>query len=80
MTRRTVARIIRVMSQILDAIREAIETGDKTRYRIWKDTGISESQLSKLMRGKRGLSIEALERLAEYLNLEIVIRKRKRSK
>ena len=68
------------MSQILDAIREAIETGDKTRYRIWKDTGISESQLSKLMRGKRGLSIEALERLAEYLDLEIVIRKRKRSK
>ena len=72
--------ILLVMSNILDAIREAIETGDKTRYRIWKDTGISESQLSKLMRGKRGLSIEALERLAEYLNLEIVIRKRKRSK
>jgi len=68
------------MSQILDAIREAIEASGKTRYRIWKDTGISESQLSKLMRGKRGLSIEALERLAEYLDLEVVIRKRKRSK
>ena len=69
-----------VMSKILDAIREAITTGDKSRYRIWKDTGISESHLSKLMRGERGLSIEAVERLAEYLDLEIVIRKRKRSK
>jgi transcriptional regulator with XRE-family HTH domain len=68
------------MSQILDAIREEMDASGKTRYRIWKDTGISESQLSKLMRGKRGLSIEALERLAEYLDLEVVIRKRKRSK
>ena len=68
------------MSQILDAIREAIETGDKTRYRIWKDTGISESHLSKLMRGERGLSIEALERLAEYLNLEITICPKRRKK
>jgi len=68
------------MSKILDTIRQAIEAGSKTRYRIWQETGISQSQLSKLMRGKRGLSIEALERLAEYLNLEISIRPKKRKK
>jgi len=68
------------MSQILDAIRKAIDKGAKSRYRIWKDTGISESHLSKLMRGERGLSIEAAERLAEYLNLEITIRPKRREK
>jgi len=71
-------RILLVMSHILDAIREAIEKGDKSRYRIWKDLGISESHLSKLMRGERGLSIEAAERLAAYLDLEITIRPKKR--
>jgi transcriptional regulator with XRE-family HTH domain len=73
-------RILLVMSKILDAIREAIEKGDTSRYRIWKDLGLSESHLSKLMRGDRGLSIEAAERLAEYLNLEISIRPKKRKK
>ena len=62
------------MGQILDAICDAIEASDKTRYRIAKDTGISQSQLSRLMSGERGLSIDALERLADYLGLEIAIR------
>jgi len=66
------------MSKILDEIRDAIEKGDTTRYRISKDLGISESHLSKLMRGERGLSIEAAERLAVYLNLEITIRPQQR--
>jgi transcriptional regulator with XRE-family HTH domain len=73
-------RMLLVMSKILDAIREAIEKGDTSRYRIWKDLGLSESHLSKLMRGERGLSIEAAERLAEYLNLEITIRPKMRKK
>jgi plasmid maintenance system antidote protein VapI len=72
--------ILLVMSKILDAIREAIDKGDTSRYRIWKDLGISQGHLSKLMRGDRGLSIEAAERLVEYLNLEITIRQKKRKK
>lgn len=68
------------MSEILDAVRQAIRTGTKTRYRIWKETGISQGQLSKLMRGQRGLSIEALERLAKCLDLEITIRPKRRKK
>ena len=62
------------MAQILDAICDAIEASEKTRYRIAKDTGISQTQLSRLMSGERGLSIAALERLADYLGLEIVMR------
>ena len=69
-----------VMGHVLDDIRKAINGSDKSRYRIWKETGITQAQLSKLMHGERGLSIEALERLAENLELEIVIRPKKRRK
>lgn len=68
------------MGRTLDAICEAIEASDKTRYRIAKDTGISQAHLSRLMSGERGLSIDALERLADYLGLEITIRHRRRQK
>ncbi|NLE29403.1 MAG: helix-turn-helix transcriptional regulator [Phycisphaerae bacterium] len=69
------------MSKILQQIRDAIETGGKTRYRISKETGIDQGQLSKLMAGLSGVSYEALERLAECLDLEIIIRpKRKKGK
>jgi len=68
------------MANILDQIRQAIEESDKTRYRIAKDTGISESRLSLLMSGKRGLSIEALEALADYLGLEVALRRKRKRK
>jgi transcriptional regulator with XRE-family HTH domain len=62
------------MSQIFDTIRKAIEASDKTRYRLSKETGIDQAQLSRLMSGKEGVSVENLERLAEALDLEIIIR------
>ncbi len=69
------------MAPILDDIRKAIKSSDVTRYRISKDTGINESQLSALMAGRKGLSIVALEKLADYLGLEVVTRpKRERKK
>ncbi len=66
--------IIPMMAPILDDIRKAIEASGKTRYRIAQDTGISEGQLCGLMTGTKGLSIESLERLADYLGLEVVAR------
>ena len=65
---------------LLKAIRKAIESSEVSRYRIAKDTGISQPQLSRLMGGKAGLSIEALERLADYLGLEIIIRAKRQRK
>lgn len=62
------------MSEILDAIREAIQKGDKSLNRIARDTGIATSGLSRLMSGERGLSMDAAEQLAKYLGLEITIR------
>jgi transcriptional regulator with XRE-family HTH domain len=62
------------MGRLLEEIRDAIEASGKTRYRIAQESGIAESVLSRLMSGERGLSIEALERLADYLGLEVTIR------
>jgi len=66
------------MSQIQDAIRAAVDASDKTRYRMAKDLGISQATISRFMSGERGLGIETLERLAAYLNLEIIFRPKRR--
>ena len=68
------------MAKLEDGIRKAIESSGQTRYRIAKETGISQAHLSRLMSGERGLSVEMLERLAPYLGLEIVIRPAKRKR
>ena len=57
------------MGRILDAICDAIEASGKTRYRIAKDSDISQAQLWRLMSGERGLSIDALERLADFASV-----------
>lgn len=62
------------MASILQQVRKAIESGGKTRYRLSKETGIAQSQLSRLMTGEEGLSVENLERLADALGLEVVLR------
>ncbi len=59
---------------VSERIREAIETADLTRYRIAQETGIEESALSRFMSRDRGLSMEALDALAEYFGLELVQR------
>ena len=68
------------MAEVLEQVRKAIAASGKSRYRIWQETGISQAQLSMLMDGTRGLSIEALERLADCLGLDIVIRRKGRRK
>lgn len=62
------------MSKIEAAIRKAIETGGKSRYALWKETGIVQSHLSKFMAGNAGLSFDNMELLANALGLEIVVR------
>ena len=62
------------MSKLLNAIKKAIELSNKSRYRIARDTGIDEGRLSRFMSGQTGLSVEAVETLADYLGIEIIIR------
>ncbi len=72
--------MIEHMPPIYDEIRKAIEGSPKSRYQLWQETGISQAQLSGFMAGNKGLSVEALEELAESLGLEITARPSKRSK
>ena len=60
-----------------DQIRAAIDASGLSRYRIWKETGISQATLSRFMSGKGGLSVEGLDKLAEVLKLEVKVRKGK---
>jgi len=62
------------MAKIYEQLRRAIESGDKTRYRLWQETGVDQGQLARFMAGESGLSVESTERLAEALGLEIVVR------
>ncbi len=61
------------MAKLLDSIRKAIETSGQTRYQIAQGSGVNQSQLSRLVNGQNGLSIESVERIAEYLKLEVVV-------
>ena len=68
------------MSHLLNEVRKAMKSSELTNYRIAKDTGITQSQLSRFARGERGLNVESIEWLADYLGLEIVVRRKKRRK
>lgn len=49
--------------QLTDQLRQAIDDSGLTRYRIAKETGISESALAQFYHGHRGLSMKALNAL-----------------
>jgi transcriptional regulator with XRE-family HTH domain len=58
-----------------DQLRDALRRADRTRYRIAKETGISQSVLSRFLRGAAGLSMLSADKLVEALDLELVKRK-----
>ena len=61
---------------LTDQLRQAIDDSGLTRYRIAKETGVSESALAQFYNGHRGLSMEAMNALGKYLELEIVMRRK----
>ena len=58
---------------LTDQMRQAIDDSGLTRYQIAKATGIDESALAKFYNGHRGLSMDALNGLGEYLQLTITL-------
>jgi transcriptional regulator with XRE-family HTH domain len=59
--------------KLTDQLRQAIDDCGLTRYEIAKRTGIDESALAKFYNGHRGLSMEALNALGEFLQLTITL-------
>ena len=66
--------------KLTDQIRQAIDDSGLTRYRIAQDTGIDESSLAKFYNRHRGLSLDNLDRLGEYLGLRIVMDRKPKKK
>jgi transcriptional regulator with XRE-family HTH domain len=59
---------------VSERIRQAVEMADVSRYRIAQETQIEESALSRFVSRERGLSMEAIDALAEFFGLELVAR------
>ena len=61
-----------------DRLRQAVRESGVSRYVIWKRTGIDQSALSRFVHGQAGMSLDAIDRLMKFLELEIRQRRRKK--
>lgn len=61
------------MGRLTKAIEETIRASRESPAAIAKGAGVARSQLSRLLSGERGLSADTIERLADYLGLQIRI-------
>ncbi len=66
--------------ELSDQIRRATDGCGMSRYAISRATGIAESTLSRFMSGERGLPMKTLDRLADFLDLNIVAGERPKPK
>ena len=65
---------------VTDMLRDAIRQSPVTRAQITRDTGISESQLSRYRSKTIGLSQDSIDILVDYLGLELRPKQPKGSK
>jgi hypothetical protein len=63
-----------------DQLREAIRKSGHSRYAISKATGVYQSTLSRFMVGKSGLSVQNLDALCRFLQLDLQPRPKRRGK
>jgi len=59
------------MPPIGDKLREAIERSGRSRYRIAKETGVSQATLSRFMHGA-SMGTDNADRVADLLDLDLV--------
>ena len=62
------------MAKLTDSIRAVVRGSGQTPYAIAKGAKVARSQLSRLLSGESGMTVDTIERLADYLGLEVVIR------
>ena len=63
-----------------EQLRRVIGECGETRYSIAQRTGIDQSTMTRFMNGTRGLSMEAIDRLFDALDLEIKPRRKARKR
>lgn len=69
----------RLIEQVVATIHAAEKRG-VTRYRLAKEAGVFQSQLSRLVNGERSISVDTLEKICAALGLEFELRKAKRKR
>ena len=57
-----------------EQLKAAIKDSELSRYALWQATGIDQASLSRFVQGKGGLSLEAVDKLVDALDLELVVR------
>jgi transcriptional regulator with XRE-family HTH domain len=63
-----------------EQLKQAIREGRHSQAALARGTGLSEGQISRFLKGERGLSLESIDKLLDVLGLEIVIRPRRKRK
>ncbi len=57
--------------KLSDELRRAVDECGVSRYAISKQTGISQSTLSRFVNRERGLPMSALDTLADFLDVHL---------
>ena len=57
--------------QVSEQLREAMDGSGQSLCQIAGGCGVDDGVLSRFMRDERGLTTKTLDRLCEYLNLEL---------
>jgi transcriptional regulator with XRE-family HTH domain len=61
--------------KLSDQVRELVMNSGLSRYAICKATGLDNGAMSNFLAGRRGLSLDSLDALAEFLDWELKPRK-----
>ena len=64
------------MSKLTDQLRAAIDASGMSRYRVAKEIGLDQSTLSRFMSGKAGLALDTVDKLGDFLALNLVMTKK----
>jgi transcriptional regulator with XRE-family HTH domain len=66
--------------RISEQLRQFILDCGESRYALSKRTGVDQPTLSRFVNGERPLTLDKIDTLAQFLNLELTIRKPKRKR
>jgi hypothetical protein len=65
------AKKVKAPATISESLRAAILGSEKTLYRIAKDCELAYPSVHSFVRGRRELSMAALNKICAYLNLQL---------
>lgn len=67
------------MAKLTNAIKAAVKASDQTPYAIAEGAKVARSQLSRLLSGESGMTVDTIERLADYLKLRITLQRKSKT-